>query len=313
MRDSERGARRPTVLIGSHQESSSSSLESILVPGGYWVIKAYTGAQVVERAGSAQPDVIILDSVLPDRDGLSVCRELRRDPLLANTPIIIISPDHVTRQERIEALRAGAWDHLGAPLDAEHLLLKVETFARTKLEADRAREEGLLDQGTGLYNLRGLARRAQELASQASRQSAGFACVVFAPAFEDGASGAEPSNGAIEEAVEQVATAFRAAGRQSDAIGRVGPTEFAVVAFGTDAAGSVKLAERLRDAVYGGAAKRFRLRAGYYVVADSRARPADAAATVLRAAAALRQSHRDPAGSWIRAFPEDPEVISTIA
>jgi len=252
MRDSGRGGRRPTVLIGSHQQSSSSSLESILVPSGYWVIKAYTGAQALERAGSAQPDVIILDSMLPERDGLSVCRELRRDPLFANTPIIIISPDHVTRQERIGALRSGAWDHLGAPLDAEHLLLKIETFARTKLEADRAREEGLLDQRTGLYNLRGLARRAQELASQASRQNAGFACVVFAPAFGHGVSPTEPGDKAIEEAVDQLATAFRAAGRQSDAIGHVGPTEFAVVAFGTDAAGSVKLAERLRDAVYGG-------------------------------------------------------------
>jgi PleD family two-component response regulator len=306
MRDSGRGGRRPTVLIASHQEASSRSLESILVPGGYWVIKAYTGAQALERARTAQPDVVILDSILPDRNGLDVCRELRRDPLLANTPIVIVSPDHVTRQQRIEALRAGAWDHLGAPLDAEHLLLKIETFARTKLEADRAREEGLLDQGTGLYNLRGLARRAQELASQASRQSAAFACVVFAPAFGDAGSATEPAEDAIEAAVAQLATAFRAAGRQSDAIGRVGPTEFAVVAFGTDAAGSVKLAERLRDAVYGGATKRFRLRAGYYVVPDSRRRPADAAATVLRATAALRQSHGDPAGSWIRAFPDDP-------
>jgi len=305
MRDSGRGARRPTVLIASHQEVSSGSLESILVPGGYWVLKAYTADQTRERARTSQPDVILLDSVLPDRDGLDVCRELRRDPLLATTPIIIISPDHVTRLQRIEALRAGAWDLLGAPLDAEHLLLKVETFAHSKLEADRAREQGLVDQATGLYNLRGLARRAQELASQASRQSASFACVVFAPEFADHGSAIDRPDEALETAVDQLATAFRAAGRQSDAIGRVGPTEFAVVAFGTDAAGSIKLAERLREAVYGGVAKRFRIRAGYHVVPDSRARPADAAATVLRAAAALRRSHSDPAGDWIRAFPED--------
>jgi PleD family two-component response regulator len=305
MRDSGRGSRRPTVLIASHQDVSSRSLESILVPGGYGVLKAYTGAQTLERARAAQPDVIILDAILPDRNGLDVCRELRGDPLLANTPIVIVTPDHVTRQQRIEALRAGAWDHLGAPLDAEHLLLKIETFARIKLEADRAREEGLLDQGTGLYNLRGLARRAHELASQASRQSAAFACVVFAPDFGVQGSATEPAPDVIEAAVDQLATAFRTAGRQSDAIGRVGPTEFAVVAFGTDATGSLKLADRLAAVVYGGAPKGFTLRAGYTVVPDSRRRPADAAATVLRAAAALRQSHSDPAGSWIRAFPEE--------
>lgn len=311
MRDSGRGSRRPTVLIASHQEASSRSLASILVPGGYWVLKAYTGAQTRERARSAQPDVIVLDAILPDRDGLAVCRELRRDPLLANTPIIIVSPDHVTRQQRIEALRAGAWDYLGAPLDAEHLLLKIETFAHAKLEADRAREEGMLDQGTGLYNLHGLARRAQELASQASRQRAGFACIMFAPDFGELGSAAEPADEAVDTAVEQLAAALRATGRQSDAIGRVGPTEFAVVAFGTDAAGSVKLAERLAQAVYSGpdsrlgAAVRFRLRAGYYAVPDSRLRPADAAATVLRAAAAMRQSRSDQTDSWIRAFPDE--------
>jgi PleD family two-component response regulator len=310
MGDSERSGSNPTVLIGSHQESSSSSLESILVPGGYRVLKAYTAAQTLERARAAEPEAIILDTMLPDREGLELCRELRHDPLLDHTPILIVSPDHVTRQQRIEALRAGAWDLLGAPLDAEHLLLKIETYARTKLEADRAREEGLLDHGTGLYNLRGLARRAQELASQASRQSAGFACVVFAPDFQDQGGEAEPSSEALEAAVDRLATAFKTAGRQSDAIGRVGPTEFAVVAFGTDAAGSVKLAERLAQAVSDGPAARFRLRAGYYVVPDARRRPADAAAMVLRAATAMRRARDDASGGWIQAFPEDPEVTS---
>src|SRR2546427_10300127 len=316
MRDSGRDGREPTVLIASHQEASSRSLESILGPGGYQVVKAYTAAQTRDRARSTPPDVIILDTILPDQDGFGLCRELRSDPLLTFTPIIIVSPDHVTRQQRIEALRAGAWDHLGAPLDAEHLLLKVETFARTKLAADRAREEGLLDPATGLYNLRGLARRAQELASQASRQSKAFACVMFTPDFgvEGGGSAAEPPNEALEAAVGQLAAAFKVAGRQSDAIGRVGPTEFAVVAFGTDAAGSIKLAERLAQAVYGGAAPgpggdgaaKFRLRAGYYAVADSTLKPADAAATVLRAAAAMRQPRTHQADGWIQAFPDEP-------
>ncbi len=313
VRDSGRERSQPTVLIASHQEASSRMLESILVPGGYGVVKAYTAAQTRERARSTPPDVIILDTILPGQDGFGLCRELRGDPLLTFTPIIIVSPDHVTRQQRIDALRAGAWDHLGAPLDAEHLLLKVETFARTKVAADRAREEGLLDPATGLYNLRGLARRAQELASQASRQSKAFACVMFAPDFGAPGSTAEPADEAIQAAVEQLAGAFRTAGRQSDAIGRVGPTEFAVVAFGTDAAGSVKLAERLAQAVYSGASggggdatATFRLRAGYYAVADPRSQAADAAATVLRAAAAMRQPRTNHADSWIQPFPDDP-------
>jgi len=70
MRDSGRGARRPTVLIGSHQESSSSSLESILVPSGYWVIKAYTGAQALERKDwqEARKRFVTATSLYPDYD-----------------------------------------------------------------------------------------------------------------------------------------------------------------------------------------------------------------------------------------------------
>ena len=170
MLDSAGAGRHPIVLIASHQESSSRSLESILGPNGYTVVKAYTAAQTLERTRRAQPDAIILDATLPDQDPLEICRTLRHDPEFApDTPIIIVSSDHATRQQRLDALRAGAWEYLGQPLDAEHLLLKLETFTRVKRGADRAREEGLVDQATGLYNLRGLARRARELGAQASR------------------------------------------------------------------------------------------------------------------------------------------------
>jgi len=318
IRDSGRAGRQPTILIASREEAASRSLESVFVPGGYRVLKAYTVAQTLERARAALPDAIILDTILPEGPGLEVCRELRRDPQFALTPIVLMSSDHATRQQRTAALRAGAWDYLAAPLDAEHLLLKLETFVRSKMAADQAREEGLLDEGTGLYNMRGLARRARELASQASRRNAALACVVLAPDFGELGGAPEPAEEAIAAAVRRVAAALKGAGRQSDVIGRVGPTEFAVVAFGTDAAGSVKLAARLAQAVEalgqsdepppGGPAGAFRLRAGYYAVPDAHVQAADAAETFLRAAAALRLSRSDLAGSWIRAFPDDTTV-----
>ena len=320
MRDIGRDGRRPIVLIASDQESWTRSLESILVPSGYTVLKAYTGAQTLARARNALPDAIILDAILPDQDALDVCRGLRDDPYLTpDTPIVIVNPDHVTRQQSIDALRAGAWELFGQPLDPENLLLKLQTFTRVKLGADRAREDGLVDQGTGLYNPQGLARRARELGSQAARLAASLACVAFAPDFGAADPGSEPPEDAMETAVEQVASAFRSAGRLSDAIGRVGPTEFAVVACATDAAGSVRLAERLARAVAEGAgarpgaAARFRLRAGYYVLPDSQVRSADATETILRAASALRLARTEPSGSWIRPFPDSPVPPSTTA
>src|SRR5256885_615433 len=131
-------------------------------------------------------------------DPLEICRALRHDAEFApDAPIIIVSSDHATRQQRIDALRAGAWEYLGQPLDAEHLLLKLDTFTRVKRAADRAREDGLVDQVTGLYNLRGLARRARELGAQASRLNAALACVALAPDFGDSTPGSEPADAVL--------------------------------------------------------------------------------------------------------------------
>jgi len=307
MRENVLSRRPPLVLIVSNQEWSSRSLETILAPCGYAVLRAYTGASAMARARGAQPDVIVLDSTLPDYDGLELCRKIRRDRHVPpGMPILIIGPEPPTRQRRIDALRAGAWEHLGQPLDAEEFLLRIEAFARAKLDADRARADGLVDEATGLYNMRGLARRARELGSQASRQHAALACVVFAPDL-DAPDRDTISEDALTEAAQRLAGAFKAAGRLSDAIGRVGPTEFAVVAIGTDAPGSVKLAERVAQALLAVPAvsattRPFELRAGFYTVPDFHSAPVDTVDALLRATAALRLARTDPRGGWLRQF-----------
>ena len=304
--------RPPLVLIASGQEWSSRSLETILAPNGWTVLRVYTGATAIQRARGAKPDLIILDTALPDYEGLDLCRRLRRDPQIrASTAILVISPDAPTRQRRIDALRAGASEHLGQPLDAEEFLLRTEAFARATLDADQGREQGLVDPATGLYNMRGFARRARELASQAARHHRPLACVVFAAQVSPPDSDAA-SDDQVAAAVQRLTSALTVTGRVSDAIGRLGPTEFAVVALGTDAAGSVKLAERLAQAVDSAAdqnaAPLFELRAGYYSVPDFHAAPVDALGAVLRATAALQLARTDPQGSWLRQFGSNREA-----
>src|SRR5207245_1875356 len=94
------------------------------------------------------------------------------------------SPRPATRHDRVAALRAGAWGCLSEPFDAEEVLALIGTFGAAKLAADRARVAGLVDEETGLYNVRGLTRRAREVASHASRAHAALACVVLAPDAE---------------------------------------------------------------------------------------------------------------------------------
>lgn len=292
MTDRTARTRPPLTLIANSQEWHSRSLESILGPHGYAVLRAYTGKQAIERAHSARPDLIILDTDLPDRDGFDVCRELRADASIgASTPILITSPGHPSRQKRLEALRAGAWDFIGSALDGEELPLRLDAFVRAKLEVDRAREESLLDEVTGLYNIRGLARRARELGSQAFRHSQPFACIVLTPMVGQGAEMSGQETAAVVESLAQV---LRETGRTSDAIGILGPGEFAVVAQGTDASGAVRFAERLAHAASRSTQETpFRMAAGYDAVSNYHDAPIEPSDMLMRASMAMRMSRSE--------------------
>jgi diguanylate cyclase (GGDEF)-like protein len=305
MAEREKSATPPLVLIANDQEWSARSLESILVPKGYEVMRAYTGRQALERARTAHPDIIILDAQMPDLHGVEVCRQLRADPRFSPTvPIVITTAGPSGRAQRLEAYQAGAWEFLGQPLDGEALLLKLDSFLSAKLEVDRVHDESLLDQATGLYNMRGLSRRAREIGSEAFRQRHALTCVVFAPESPDmGAASAEEVSARLASAVGE---ALRKSGRSSDAIGRLGPLEFAVIAPATGPAAAVKLVERLRDSVemhpvpMNGNSASMALRIGYCAVPDFRAVDFDATEMLLRATTALRTVRAE--GGTLRAF-----------
>jgi diguanylate cyclase (GGDEF)-like protein len=302
----------PLVLIANDQEWSARSLESILGPNGYSVVRAYTGQQALERARTSQPDIIILDAQMPDIHGFEVCRALRSDPRFSTTtPIVITTSGPSGRTQRLEAYRCGAWEFLGQPLDGEALLLKLGTFLQSKRQVDILREEHLLDSGTGLYNMRGLARRAREIGSDALRRREALACVVFAPETEP-----EPDEDAPDDELrrmsDQVGAVFRQVGRGSDAIGRLGTAEFAVIAPATGSDGAVRLVNRLGGAVEAtripvrGGERSVRVKAGYCAVPDFAESAIDATELLLRATTALRDLKGRGVEGRVRAFEQVP-------
>jgi diguanylate cyclase (GGDEF)-like protein len=313
MANRDKALNAPLVLIANDQEWSARSLESILGPNGYSVVRAYTGQQALERARSSQPDLIILDAQMPDMHGFEVCRTLRSDPRFsATTPIVITTSGPSGRTQRLEAYRAGAWEFLGQPLDGEALLLKLDTFLQSKREVDALREENLLDPGTGLYNMRGLSRRAREIGAEAFRRRDPLACVVFAPDADE----EEPEPQEDEDArhmADQVALLFRQAGRASDAIGRLGQSEYGVIAPATGPDAAVRMVRRLGGVIESspipvrGGEKTLRLRAGYCAVPDFAESSVDAVELLLRATTALRDLKREgQAGERIRSFEQVP-------
>ncbi len=303
-----RPTRSPLALIAESADGPTRGLGSMLEPEGYRVLIVSTGREVLDRALSALPDLILVDASLPDFDGVEVCRALRQDPAIARpTPIVLITSAPVAQRLRLAALRAGAWDCLGLPLDTEELLLKLETFMHVKLEADRVREEGSIEDTSGLYTARGLERRARELVADAFRRHAALACVALAaePEFPD--TRTAQAAAARVAALGYVERMLQSAGRASDIIGHLDRTDYAILAPATDAAGVLQLARRMAQAIETAQPKPagvppLQVRAGYEAVQNVRDTPLEPASLLQHATAALRSARAGVDGKQFRRY-----------
>jgi len=310
MTDSGPSAGLALALVAGEQDGSAGWIEDVLGTNGFAVMRTPDGHHALARARTTNPDAIFVEAVLPDMSGLELCRMLRDDPRVAKgTPILVTTPHNPTREQRVEALRAGAWDCLGRATDPSELILKLQAYMRAKLDADRSRAEGLLDPATGLYNRQGMARRIQELGSSAFREHGAIACIVLALDLEpEAALMGDVAATTILKSVQ----ALKAAGRLSDVLGRLGPTEFAMIAPSTDSAGALRLAERMVVAIRETAGKGkerlpvLQVRVGYEAVTNIGYAPIQPVDLLVRASAALRRGSAVGGTSWIRRYDEGP-------
>lgn len=235
----------PVVLLIDDNEWRARSLESIFKPGGFAVVKAYTGKQALEIAPRILPDVIVTAHLLPDTTAPVLLGAMRSSEYGSkrNRPVLVLAPERLSRSECVAVLRAGAWDVITLPLDPELLLLRIGTYVAAKQEGDAAAEASLVDAAVGCYNISGLLKRSEELAADASRHNRDLACIVL---------GASPSNGdppSPATRLREVASVLGGIIRVSDALACLAEGEFAIVAPGTDSAGATRLAQRILDAI----------------------------------------------------------------
>lgn len=287
--------RQPVVMIATDDEWVLRAVESILTPHGYTVAHARDAADAIDRARVTVPEVVLLDIKLKGLSGLEVCRVLRSVPELPrSTPILLLTRVPPVREERVEALRAGAWDLLSLPFDSEEFLLKLESSTAATRDARDAWEAGLVDPTTGLYNARGLVWRVNELAAEAARYHRPLACVALRPEQEVSTESPHERR-AMAVAVTRIAEVMRRTSRGSDVLGRLTASEFVMVLPDTSHAGSARVAERISasadasTALAVGGSARIRLHSGYYGVDDFGEANLDPVDLLTRAARALRQ------------------------
>ena len=150
---------RPTVLIVDDEASNIQLLTDIL-RHQYLTLAVKNGSRALETASKAQPDLILLDVMMPGMDGFEVCRRLKDNPILAGIPVIFVTALSDTVDEA-NGFAAGGVDYIVKPVSppivqarvATHLKLKAtETQLRITLQKTLAGSVSLLTDLLSLSN-----------------------------------------------------------------------------------------------------------------------------------------------------------------
>jgi len=128
------------ILVVDDEPDVVRLIEFNLKAAGYDVITAADGAEALQRARSASPDLIVLDLMLPEVEGLEVCKLLRRDPATAPVPIIILTAK-AAEVDRILGLELGADDYVTKPFSPRELVLRVKKLLQRQAESEGDKQE----------------------------------------------------------------------------------------------------------------------------------------------------------------------------
>jgi two-component system cell cycle sensor histidine kinase/response regulator CckA len=123
-----------TILAIDDNPDNLTSLRAVVRDAlpGVAVLTALSDAQGIALAQAEDPDVILLDSVLPGMDGYAVCRALKADDRLRHIPVVFLTALRTDRESRLQALEVGAEGFLATPLDEVELIAQIHAMAKIK-------------------------------------------------------------------------------------------------------------------------------------------------------------------------------------
>jgi two-component system phosphate regulon response regulator PhoB len=114
-----------TILVVDDEPEAVELVEFNLKQAGYGFIAATNGAEALEKARALAPSLSVLDLMMPELDGLEVCKILRRDPVTASIPIIMLTAK-ASETDRVVGLELGADDYVTKPYSPRELLLRIK-------------------------------------------------------------------------------------------------------------------------------------------------------------------------------------------
>ncbi len=249
------------ILIVDDHEDNVELLKARLEARGYQTETATNGQQALDQVAANPPDLMLLDVMMPEVDGIEVARRIKANPRLPFIPIIMQTALDAT-ESKVEGLDAGADDYITKPINFAELEAHVKSMLRIKaLQEDLAQRERQLadmndrlrhisqtDALTDLDNRRYVEERLAEMFGHAARFGESLGCVMcdidkFKPVNDT------YGHQAGDAVLRQFAAILRQEAREVDRVGRYGGEEFIFLLPGANAEAAVVFAERVRAAV----------------------------------------------------------------
>jgi adenylate cyclase len=127
------------ILAVDDEPANLRLLDAVLSPRGHRVFTVASGSEALALLDTEDIDLVLLDIVMPDMDGHTVCRHIRANPATEFLPVVMITASG--REQRLAALQSGADDFITKPFDQNELLARVTSLARIKRYHDTIRRQ----------------------------------------------------------------------------------------------------------------------------------------------------------------------------
>ncbi len=235
---------KPNILIVDDEAANLFLLENLL-ESRFTVYKAKNGREMWEIIDKAAPLVVLLDVMLPDKDGFQLASEIRADPLYRHTNIIFLSAKTDTR-DVVEGFEHGGFDYIKKPFNSEELLARIQSGIKSARERRNLENNAYTDPLTGLYNRRYLSEYIKGEMDKARRKKSTFTIAI---ADIDRFKNINDNYGhpCGDYILVQFAAAIRSSLREYDLAVRFGGEEFLIVFPSETKADAVAALERIRQ------------------------------------------------------------------
>lgn len=238
---------RPRLLVVDDQPANIQVLYQIL-SSDYQVFMATSGAQALALCAARQPDLVLLDLIMPGIDGYQVCQRLKEDAATRDIPVIFITAQTDDSAEEM-GFDLGAVDFISKPINPRIVKARVRTHLMLKAQSDVLRSWAYLDGLTGVHNRRFFDERVNAEMGRAIRNQTPLSLVMldvdFFKRYND-----HYGHQAGDDCLRRVASTLRNnLMRAGDHVARYGGEEFVCLLPDTDFGGAMRIAEAIRHEI----------------------------------------------------------------